>query len=439
MADELIRYNRIKSFIFKPQAYLSFGQLKYNLRDNEIIVLQDMLTHDFFDNLIPSDINIYAKYNTYDNAEPIISQRYSSNILLDEAINPHRVRDCLASAPAPIVSKYWKNCFPKGYKELTYKGSHFCLLYLIIDLVKKFKDETITIESIKSDLIDEYKRLTTIPDEENEDEFVINNDRNTKIMDLIKDEGQYDANQILKNTITIEHMILQDGFNPVSFDLWILMNKYQIPSILISDTEIPETNRKRNEFVCYKGNDDIYAFIIIPAMYPRKGKILPKYSVIVNQNDDEQIRISELVMTDNQCLVNIRAAIERPEYSYSIEEFFDQNIFKKPAVKKHVNKAVKKGPEKSGDAEEEEEEESEQSEPVVKANLQIEEGRRAIDELFRQESEQQIAAPSAATIVEINKGTKKTKEPKEPKGKKSKTGGSKKVRRQSNKYSKRMR
>jgi hypothetical protein len=247
-------------------------------------------------------------------------------------------------------------------------------------------------------------------------------------MDLIKDEGQYEANQILKNAITVEHMILQDGFNPVSFDLWILMNKYQIPSILISDTEIPETNRKRNEFVCYKGNDDIYVFILIPAMYPRKGKILPKYSVIVNQNDDEQIRISELVMTDNQCLVNIRAAIERPEYAYSIEDFFDKNIFKKPAVKKHVNKAVKKGLD-------EEEDESEQ-EPIDKANLKIEEGRRAIDELLRQESQQiasTSAAPSAATIVEVNKGTKK------PKEKKSKKGGSKKVRRQSNKYSKRRR
>ena len=294
-------------------------------------------------------------------------------------------------------------------------------------LVKKFKDETITIETIKSDLIDEYKRLVTIPDEENEGEFIINNDRNTKIMDLIKDEGQYEANQILKNAITIEHMILQDGFNPVSFDLWILMNKYQIPSILISDTEIPETNRKRNEFVCYKGNDDIYVFILIPAMYPRKGKILPKYSVIVNQNDDEKIRISELVMTDNQCLVNIRAAIERPEYAYSIEDFFDQNIFKKPAVKKHVNKADKK----EQDEDEEEEEEDEQ-EPIDKANLQIEEGRRAIDELLRQESEQ-IAATSAATVVEVNKGTKK------PKEKKSKKGGSKKVRRQGNKYSKRRR
>ena len=51
MADELIRYNRIRSFIFKPQSYLSFGQVKYNLRDNEIIILEDMLTQEFFDNL----------------------------------------------------------------------------------------------------------------------------------------------------------------------------------------------------------------------------------------------------------------------------------------------------------------------------------------------------------------------------------------------------
>ena len=68
MADELIRYNRIKSFIFKPQAYLSFGQIKYNLRDNEILILQDLLTQEFFENLIPADINKFAKYNTYDTA-----------------------------------------------------------------------------------------------------------------------------------------------------------------------------------------------------------------------------------------------------------------------------------------------------------------------------------------------------------------------------------
>ena len=36
MADEIIRYKRINSFIFKPQSYLSFGTIKYNLTNNEI-------------------------------------------------------------------------------------------------------------------------------------------------------------------------------------------------------------------------------------------------------------------------------------------------------------------------------------------------------------------------------------------------------------------
>ena len=85
MADELIRYNRIKSFIFKPQAYLSFGQIKYNLRDNEMLILQDLLTQEFFENLIPADINKYAKYNTYDTAEPIISQTYKKDFELDNS------------------------------------------------------------------------------------------------------------------------------------------------------------------------------------------------------------------------------------------------------------------------------------------------------------------------------------------------------------------
>jgi hypothetical protein len=44
MSDELIRYNRIKSFMFQPQTYLSFGNISYNLRDNEIILIQSTLT-----------------------------------------------------------------------------------------------------------------------------------------------------------------------------------------------------------------------------------------------------------------------------------------------------------------------------------------------------------------------------------------------------------
>jgi hypothetical protein len=338
MADELIRYNRIKSFIFKPQAYLSFGQIKYNLRDNEIIVLEDMLTQEFFDSMVPSDINIYAKYNTYDNAEPIITQRYNSDVKIDEIINPHQNKDCQGSEPDKISSGYWKNCFPKTYREITYKGSHLCALYLIIDLVQKFKGNSITIEDIKSDLVDEYKRLVTKQDDENEGELIIDMDRNQKIIDFLNDEGQYDVKQLVSRAMTFEQMIFQDGFTPVNFDLWILLNKYQIPSIMISNSPLPETNRQRTEFVCYNSDDGLYAFIIVPAMYSRQGKKTPEYKYIVNENGSEKIAISEIPMTDNQCLVSIEESINNEDYNYTIEEFFDENIFKKKAYKKHVDR-----------------------------------------------------------------------------------------------------
>jgi hypothetical protein len=64
MADELIRYSRIKSFIFQPQTYLSFGSLGYNLRENEFIIIQSLLTKEYFDDLTPEVVNNYAKYNT---------------------------------------------------------------------------------------------------------------------------------------------------------------------------------------------------------------------------------------------------------------------------------------------------------------------------------------------------------------------------------------
>ena len=61
MADELIRYNRIKTFIFQPQSYLLFGTLEYNLREDEIIVIQSLLTSEYFDGLIPTPLNKYVK------------------------------------------------------------------------------------------------------------------------------------------------------------------------------------------------------------------------------------------------------------------------------------------------------------------------------------------------------------------------------------------
>lgn len=84
MADELIRYNRIKSFMFEKQTYLSFGKVNYNLNDNEIIILESLVTQEYFEGLTHTKINKFAKYNSYDEAEPIISQTYVGQVDLSK-------------------------------------------------------------------------------------------------------------------------------------------------------------------------------------------------------------------------------------------------------------------------------------------------------------------------------------------------------------------
>ena len=80
MSDELIRYTRIKSFIFHPQQYLSFDKLNYDLKSDEIIIIQSLLTKEYFEGLNATDYNKYITYNTYDNTEPLISQTYETDI-----------------------------------------------------------------------------------------------------------------------------------------------------------------------------------------------------------------------------------------------------------------------------------------------------------------------------------------------------------------------
>jgi len=321
MADELIRYNRIKSFIFKPQSYLSFGQVKYNLRDDEIIILQDLLTQEFFENLIPAEINRYAKYNTYDTAEPIIvSQIKPKDFELDEIINPYHDRDCVKSSPTNIKSIYWRKCFPSSYKEIEYAGSNYCPLYLIIDLVKEINKKDLTVKEVKDDLFEIYSNLT--------DKFT-NKERINTIIDVLKEEAQFDANQLQDETMNFEQMIKQDGFVAVNFDLWLLLVYYKIHSIFISSKTIPETRFNSREFVCYTepGVTD-YVFILAPAMYRRRTKLLPEYKLIV---DGANMKIDINVLKQATCFNNIENAV----INYITTEDYLDLIFERDITTKY--------------------------------------------------------------------------------------------------------
>ncbi len=316
MADELIRYNRIKTFIFKPQSYLSFGQVKYNLRDNEIIILQDLLTQEFFENLFPSEMNRYAKYNTYDSAEPIITQTYKREEDLNDFMNPRLPRDCIKSVPNKIKSLYWRKCFPATFHEIEYSSSSDCSLYLIIDIIKSIRGEVVSMEDIKDVLIHIYKRLT--------DNFN-NKDRMDKLVDVLKEEAQTD---IVSTRESFETMIYRNHFIAVNFDLWLLLVYYEIPSIFISSKPIPETRFNSKEFVCYKNSiTDKYVFILVPAMYKRQTDVFPEYKLIVD-GDNCNIDLDEIV--EETCVKDIKKAIKK---YIEVEEYLDVQFKKDVSTK----------------------------------------------------------------------------------------------------------
>ena len=79
ISDELIRYNRISSFIFKPNSYLSFMKIKYKINSDEIILLQEMINQEYFEELKEIGVNKYSRGKTFDTANPLISDIIYTN------------------------------------------------------------------------------------------------------------------------------------------------------------------------------------------------------------------------------------------------------------------------------------------------------------------------------------------------------------------------
>ena len=276
MADELIRYSRINSFIFQPQSYLSFGNLGYNLRENEIIVIQSLLNADYFDGLIPAEINKYAKNNAYDVAEPALSQNYENRVNLDDAINPSVVavnedRECVPTSTGKISSILWKKCFPTNFDELMYDKTIYCGFYMLIDIINKVKGVNLTIPQLKNELLEEYVK------------YLINYEG--QIIDILIEEGKKTlGDQVKAGTLSFQNFIFTDSYFITNFDIWLMLEKYDIPSILISSKTLLETKHKTNVFVINGNERSDFIFIIAPAL---RAENIPKYKLV--QSPEKQI------------------------------------------------------------------------------------------------------------------------------------------------------
>ncbi len=332
MADELLRYNRIKSIIFKPQSFLSFGTVNYKINEDEIIILQSLITQDYFRELIPSeDINSYVKYNTIDNVNPSLTQTYSTQYNLDSIINPQEKRDCMPNGPVDISSAFWKKCFPETYKELQYASNNHCTFYVVIDIVKQVLNQKFSIMEIRHILNNEYYKLTN----EYKSKHIID-----KIADILTEEGKKFFGDQLKNDIlTISEMIYTDSYFLTNFDLWLCMSYFKIQSILVSVKNITESRFNEHQFVLYTSNDklhDKYVFIIAPGL---RENYVPPYKIIINNDGLFSISLDDI--KEGLCIENVEKAVK---HYVNVEEYLV--LYKREKKTKYLEKqpGIRKDP-----------------------------------------------------------------------------------------------
>ena len=315
MADELIRYNRIKSFMLQPQTYLSFGSIGYNLRDNEIILIQSLLTQDYFETLIPAITNKYIKYNSYDEVEPIVTQVYDNTIpSLDHAIGRKNEPTCESKVNDSISSSVWKKCFPDNYSEIEYYKKNSCTFKIIIDLIERKIGKKLQINQVKNELFEEYKKYI---------EKYINKITNILILEGKKTLGD----QVYAGTLSFSNFIYTDNYFLTPFDLWLLVTKYEIPTIFVCQKYLLQTKYEKHQFLGYGDKKDKFGFIVVPGLRPEN---VPGYKLIKSDKGDVFISLGEL---NKDCLENVEKSIDD---EVSIEEYLDK--FTKPLTTNYEKK-----------------------------------------------------------------------------------------------------
>jgi hypothetical protein len=236
LADELIRYNRIRVFMFDRKIF-PFMNVAYNLRQDEIILSQTMLVSGYFNNLKPMIENKYANFNTYDTADPILTELYES--IYD---SHQEQRQICAPEVKPLTTEYKKYFNPplQNIKMMKFTPSApVCTFEILLFILRieaartgNKKLENITINRLKLIILQFYIECI-----ENS-----NNEIHTKnnIADIFKYYGMKDIGEEYKDKIKIgededfiETIPFLESYWLTRLDIWIVANYYKLPIILL--------------------------------------------------------------------------------------------------------------------------------------------------------------------------------------------------------------
>lgn len=304
IADELVRYSRISSFILQQNASHIYRNVKYIINKDEIIILQSLLTQEYFEDLIYEPDNKYIQHNTYDTSNPSVSVAYSNEIdmLLKGHENEKRDEIVCNIEKTTNVGGKLKKFFPKDTIELIFGTTPEVCSFGVIEAIINDDAKEILVNKmkLKHDLIEEYEKYK---------------DYLYEILDILVKQGKSFASQVIVGQITIQDMIMSDNYYATNLDIWVLANKYNIPLVFVSGTTLMENN----EFLLIANSDgsDKYYFVKSSGVGILK---IPKYRLFINKI--AKIPVSNFT-SENQYLIRSNEKI------ITLNSFIEQFTSKK--------------------------------------------------------------------------------------------------------------
>lgn len=289
LADEIVRYSRIKSFIFQPKAFLAFTNLKYNLQEDELIILQSLLVNkpDYFEGLVPAPINSFVKNSTYDTAQPLDTQAYTTEIELDKpGTNLDPPVDDDTQCPRPTVDtnvagKNWRTAFPRTFMELVFPNNPpLCSFNLILTLIKR-DDPTgakqLTREELRETLVNEYMTFYS--------------EYSREILGILAVQGKNSMiKQVQLGQVELGDMIMSQEYYVTNMDMWLLARRFNIPLVFYSGTTLRENGQEL--MVVNSDGTDEYYFVKSPA--PKPNEIPNNYRLLIAPEAVARIPVGSL-------------------------------------------------------------------------------------------------------------------------------------------------
>jgi hypothetical protein len=269
MADELIRYTRIKLFMLSSSAYLTIGNSEYIIYDNEMLILQSLLNADYFKDIVEFNDNKYLKNIDYQNAIPLFAQKYQSQPItvaeqqkLDETgkgessalINLEFVKEKLKNVQGHPTKSLWGRLFHNSAEEYKFyanaRSSFYMLIYILNKVLTDLGEpaEIPSMDYVKDILLRAYSAYLEKPG------------YREKIMSILTIQGK---GKLFRGSATFEQVVKSENYYVTDLDIWMLANVLSLPIVLFSSTSLKSLFYEKIDWLVMGGNPQTQAYYFI--------------------------------------------------------------------------------------------------------------------------------------------------------------------------------